>query len=65
MLEHRRSPRRLERYPVYVLNVTIPPEDVDALYEPRKKLLGYKVRAWIRVDQQADGRMLMPSWSCF
>lgn len=28
---------------MYVLNVTIPSEDVDALYEPRKKVLGYKV----------------------
>lgn len=39
----RRSPRRLERHPIYVLNVTIPPDEVDTAYEPRKAVLGYKV----------------------
>ncbi|KAK8858431.1 hypothetical protein IAR55_002658 [Kwoniella newhampshirensis] len=38
----RRSPRRLERHPIYVLNVTLPAGDVDAAYEPRKHLLGYR-----------------------
>nr|XP_031859633.1 uncharacterized protein CI109_004908 [Kwoniella shandongensis]KAA5526705.1 hypothetical protein CI109_004908 [Kwoniella shandongensis] len=38
----RRSPRRLERHPIYVLNVTLPSSDVDVAYEPRKGLLGYK-----------------------
>jgi DNA mismatch repair protein MLH3 len=42
-LENRRSPRRLERYPIYVLNVTLPPDEVDVAYEPKKGLLGYKV----------------------
>ena len=41
--DKRRSPRRMERHPVYVLNITIPHEDVDAAYEPRKGILGYKV----------------------
>lgn len=41
--DKRRSPRRLERYPIYVLNVTLPSEDVDASYEPRKRILGYRV----------------------
>jgi hypothetical protein len=33
----------LERFPIYVLNVTLPPDEVDAMYEPRKMVLGYKV----------------------
>lgn len=36
------SPRRLERYPVYVLNLTLPADEVDASYEPRKMTLGYR-----------------------
>lgn len=38
----RPSPRRLERHPVYVLTITLPAHEVDALYEPRKSVLGYK-----------------------
>ncbi|WVR06205.1 hypothetical protein IAU60_003235 [Kwoniella sp. DSM 27419] len=38
----RRSPRQLEQHPIYVLNVTLPSSEVDALYEPRKGVLGYK-----------------------
>lgn len=38
----RPSPRRLERYPVYVLNLTLPADEVDASYEPRKMTLGYR-----------------------
>lgn len=37
----RPSPRRLERYPVYVLNLTLPADEVDASYEPRKVTFGY------------------------
>lgn len=36
----RPSPRRLERYPIYVLNITLPAEEIDASYEPRKTTLG-------------------------
>ncbi|KAL1408393.1 DNA mismatch repair protein [Vanrija albida] len=39
---NRASPRRLERYPIYVLNVSIPPDELDATYDPRKATLGYK-----------------------
>ncbi|GMK53822.1 hypothetical protein CspeluHIS016_0104080 [Cutaneotrichosporon spelunceum] len=35
----RSSPRRLERFPVYVLNITLPSSDVDAAY---KSTIGYK-----------------------
>ncbi|WVQ72847.1 hypothetical protein IAR50_002408 [Cryptococcus sp. DSM 104548] len=38
----RRSPRRLERHPVYVLNVSIPPAEIDLSYEPRKGIMGYE-----------------------
>lgn len=38
----RRSPRRLERYPVYVLNVTLSAGELDVSYEPQKGVLGYK-----------------------
>lgn len=38
----RPSTRRLERYPVYVLNLTLPADEVDASYEPSKMTLGYK-----------------------
>nr|XP_019000858.1 uncharacterized protein I203_06500 [Kwoniella mangroviensis CBS 8507]OCF64319.1 hypothetical protein I203_06500 [Kwoniella mangroviensis CBS 8507] len=40
--EKRRSPRRLERHPIYVLNVTLPSEEVDVSFEPAKGVLGYK-----------------------
>ncbi|WVQ65973.1 uncharacterized protein L199_004151 [Kwoniella botswanensis] len=38
----RRSPRRLERHPIYVLNVSLPSEEVDVSFEPAKGILGYK-----------------------
>ncbi|WVQ96780.1 hypothetical protein IAU59_003887 [Kwoniella sp. CBS 9459] len=40
--QSRRSPRRLERYPVYVLNITLPPNELDVSYEPQKGVLGFK-----------------------
>ncbi|WVF69283.1 hypothetical protein IAT40_004059 [Kwoniella sp. CBS 6097] len=40
--QSRQSPRRLERYPIFVLNITLPPNEVDVSYEPRKGVLGYK-----------------------
>ncbi|WOO77767.1 DNA mismatch repair protein MLH3 [Vanrija pseudolonga] len=39
---NRASPRRPERYPIYVLNVTVPPEGVDATYDPKKRQHGYR-----------------------
>jgi DNA mismatch repair protein MLH3 len=42
-VDKRKSPRRLERHPIYVLNITLPSTDVDASYEPKKGVLGYKV----------------------
>lgn len=38
------SPRRLERFPVYVLNVKLSPDEVDAAYDARKTTIGYQVR---------------------
>ncbi|WVO14449.1 hypothetical protein L204_102083 [Cryptococcus depauperatus] len=38
----KRSPRRLERHPVYVLNVTLPFSELDMSYEPKKRTVGYK-----------------------
>lgn len=43
MGKKRPSPRRLERHPVYVLSLTVPSHEVDAMYEPRKSTLGYRV----------------------
>jgi DNA mismatch repair protein MLH3 len=39
----RPAPRRLERHPVYVLDISLPPEDVDAAFDPRKSTIGYGV----------------------
>jgi DNA mismatch repair protein MLH3 len=49
----RRSPRRLERFPIYVLDVTLPAEEVDLAYDPKKRILGY------RVSLSEKGRELM------
>ncbi|BEI84001.1 hypothetical protein CcaverHIS002_0406050 [Cutaneotrichosporon cavernicola] len=38
----RPSPRRLERFPVYVLNISLPSSEVDAAYDARKSTIGYK-----------------------
>jgi DNA mismatch repair protein MLH3 len=43
VIGQRRSPRRLERYPIYVLDVTLPAEEVDLAYDPKKRILGYRV----------------------
>ncbi|OCF43963.1 hypothetical protein I317_02233 [Kwoniella heveanensis CBS 569] len=40
--QSRRSPRRLERYPIYILNISLPSNELDIAYEPRKGVLGYK-----------------------
>jgi hypothetical protein len=53
MIGQRRSPRRLERYPIYVLDVTLPAEEVDLAYDSKKRILGYRVRL------SAKGRELM------
>ncbi|WWC88851.1 uncharacterized protein L201_003766 [Kwoniella dendrophila CBS 6074] len=41
-IDRRISPRRLERHPIYVLNVILPAEEVDVSFEPTKGTLGYK-----------------------
>ncbi|KZT24590.1 hypothetical protein NEOLEDRAFT_1170128 [Neolentinus lepideus HHB14362 ss-1] len=38
----RRSPRKVERRPVYVLNLTIPPKDMDNCLEPAKASIQLK-----------------------
>ncbi|ODN74542.1 hypothetical protein L202_06913 [Cryptococcus amylolentus CBS 6039] len=38
----RRSPRRLERHPVYVLSVLLPSAEIDVSYEPQKGVMGYE-----------------------
>ena len=54
--EKRRSPRRLEMHPIYVLNLTIPSDELDASYEPRKALLGYKVgKLVLTASEWTDG----------
>ncbi|KLT45528.1 hypothetical protein CC85DRAFT_325650 [Cutaneotrichosporon oleaginosum] len=40
--QKRSSPRRLERFPIYVLNITLPSADVDAAYDARKLTIGCK-----------------------
>ncbi|WRT67606.1 uncharacterized protein IL334_004578 [Kwoniella shivajii] len=44
----RRSPRRMERHPIYVLNVSMPSDEVDVSYEPQKGMLGYKDYSKVR-----------------
>ncbi|KAK1925298.1 hypothetical protein DB88DRAFT_483462 [Papiliotrema laurentii] len=39
---NRKSPRRLERHPVYVLNLILPAEEVDSTRNPRKTVMGHK-----------------------
>ncbi|KAF8897803.1 hypothetical protein BD779DRAFT_1465906 [Infundibulicybe gibba] len=38
----RRSPRRTEKKPVYVLNLTVPPQDIDNCLEPAKTVLCFQ-----------------------
>jgi hypothetical protein len=54
VIGQRRSPRRLERYPIYVLDVTLPAEEVDVAYDTKKRILGYRVSYSCRV-LRADG----------
>ena len=42
-VDKRRSPRRLERFPLYLLNVLLHPKDVDTSFEPGKSVFGFKV----------------------
>lgn len=39
----RRSPRKAERKPVYVLNLTIPPQHIDNRLEPAKAAVQLQV----------------------
>ena len=39
----RRSPRKNERRPVYVLNVTVPPRSIDNCLEPAKSAVHFEV----------------------
>lgn len=38
----KRSPRRPERHPIYVLNIQMPSADLDASYTPGKTVMGYR-----------------------
>ena len=39
----RRSPRKIEKKPIYVINVSIAPEDVDNYVEPTKSVVHLRV----------------------
>ena len=39
----RRSPRKIEKKPIYVINVLIAPEDVDNHIEPTKSVVHLRV----------------------
>lgn len=39
----RRSPRKIEKKPIYVINVSIAPEDVDNYIEPTKSIVHPRV----------------------
>ena len=39
----RRSPRKIEKRPIYVINVFIAPEDVDNYIEPTKNVVHLRV----------------------
>jgi hypothetical protein len=41
--ELRRSPRKAERRPIYVLNIHLPPSELDNCLEPTKTEMGFKV----------------------
>ena len=41
--ESRRSPRKTEKNPVYVLNITVPPQHVDNCVEPSKAVVQLQV----------------------
>ncbi|EGO02014.1 hypothetical protein SERLA73DRAFT_49606, partial [Serpula lacrymans var. lacrymans S7.3] len=41
----RRSPRKAERKPIYVLNMTIPPRYIDNCLEPAKSSVQLEVRS--------------------
>ncbi|ORY27867.1 hypothetical protein BCR39DRAFT_536497 [Naematelia encephala] len=38
----RKSPRRLERHPIFVLAVTVSASELDVAFEPRKSVIGFK-----------------------
>lgn len=40
----RRSPRKTEKKPVYVLNLVVSPHQIDNLLEPAKGALHFQVR---------------------
>ena len=37
------------RYPIYVLDVILPAEEVDLAYDPKKRILGYRVSHSYRI----------------
>ena len=39
----RRSPRKIEKKPIYVINVSVAPEDVDNCIEPTKSVVHLRV----------------------
>ena len=39
----RRSPRKIEKKPIYVINISIPPEDVDNCIDPTKSVVHLRV----------------------
>lgn len=43
-LDARRSPKKIEWKPVYVLNLTISPSQVDNFIEPAKSMVRFQVR---------------------
>ncbi|KAH7105604.1 hypothetical protein BKA62DRAFT_690292 [Auriculariales sp. MPI-PUGE-AT-0066] len=40
--EQRRSPRKLEKHPIFVLDISVPPTDVDNCLEPAKLTIKFK-----------------------
>jgi DNA mismatch repair protein MLH3 len=51
-LADRKSPRRLERYPIYVLNIQVPTTELDAAYTPGKTVMGHQ-------DEESNKKFLL------
>lgn len=53
-LDSRRSPRRGEKKPVYVLKISVPPSEVDNGLDPAKTIVGLQVRYSIQNIASCD-----------
>ena len=59
----RRSPRKVDKKPVYVLNITIPPREVDNCLEPAKNAVHLQASIKLCSVRGVPKLMSIPIWS--